>query len=172
MQFLAELVPATGYRVYAGADISAVLDAEHKIIWACTAFLPKDKYNGVQANVIFIQVAGQPTQAIIPLNPNQTPLINARGSISGMGTPLYVGWDKTIDTSPKAYAYFVPEIVTPVLGASNFTPLELPIPGPRYTTPDENDWVVTDELIRDKFNLDAILLNAIRNVLIAHKLAK
>lgn len=172
MKLVSKLIPKAGFKVYAGADISAIIDSRSLIFWSVTANLPSTMYNGVQANVIFIQQIGKVAHdVLIPLNDNNTPLINARGSLNGLGTNLYAGWDKTIDSKPTAFVYELDEIITPSTG-SNFVPLHLPVAPARFVTSDENDWVVTDELIRDKFNLTDRLLNNLREILIVHGLAQ
>jgi hypothetical protein len=125
MKLIAELIPATGFKVYAGADISAIL-TENTIVWACSCNLPANLYGGILADVIFIQRydVHMPTEYRIPLNSNNQPLKNARGSLNGLGIPVYVGWDKTVDLKPVAYAYNISDI-SPSATTSNPTPIPI-----------------------------------------------
>jgi len=170
VKLVSRLIPAKGYTIYAGADISAILTNE-KIVWACSANLPKTLYNGALVNVIFIQpLNGAETTALIPLNEGNTPLLNARGSLNGLGIPVYVGWDKTVDRSPVAYAYSLEDELPHVEGA--VLPTDISLPHERWIQSPTGTWIVTDELIREKFRLTDTLLNAVRKVLIQSGLAK
>lgn len=171
MKLLGKLKPKAGYKVYPGADISALLTREI-VYWACTAVMP----TGVQANVIFVQqrdtLSGNinTTDVLIPLNTENKPLINARGSLGGYGIPNYVGWDKTDEKNPVAYLYELEEVSIPTSsGGQTFEPIS--VPSARWIS-DGTPYEITDELIRNKFTLTDTLLNALRAALIQHKLVK
>ena len=171
MKSLGRLIPKPGYKVYAGADISAIYTLDHKLFWACTATLPNSK---IQANVIFVQIEGRETEAIVPLNDNFQPLINARGSLNGFGYPVYVGWDKTNETNPAAYAYLLDEIPLPTFtNTGNINaPIKTDIPAARWIGSEDDHWNVTDELVRTKFRLTDTLVNAMREALLKNGFGK
>ncbi len=159
-----------GYRFYGGADISVAVDAVGTIFYACNAFFPDGRFGEIVVKVI------NNVPEIVPL----PEFVGGRGQLNWTPSGLYLATWHQADPKAAIQAkifkieqfnnnFVFNQNTTP---GNTFTPVAVQIPGPRFTTPDTNDWVVTDELIRDKFEADAELLNAIREALIANKLAK
>lgn len=155
----------SGYTLYGGADFSSAVDAAGNIFYSSSARFPDGRFGQIVVKV------SDGVASIVDL----PEFVSGRGQLDYTPAGLYLSvWhqiDGRADKSvPKIFK--IEQFVNFANTGAGCNHVAYPVPAARWITPDENDWTVTDELIRDKFYLTDTLLNAIREALIKNGLAE
>lgn len=143
----------TGYNVYTGADISAVVDADGAIFWSSQAKFPDGRNGQIVVKQLNAQVE------VIPL----PEYVTGRGQLNWSPAGLFLSvWN---EIPPKSLKLFqITQYKQFLFGEA------VPLPAARWIGDPTIAYELTDDLIRTKLRLTDTLVNAIREALIKNKL--